>query len=217
MYEICVRPLTAAEKDIFYGYHRRICRVWGISERLLPADWQSFRYRCYRMFHSQQLTVTDAARDMSTFLMRPPTWERLMGFYTLEMVTSVLLPAHIRHQYRLRYGHLQVWGTVAFFASLKMFYTLLPRSFRSFTSYSRWQQRVTHAPSLPLLSRISAGAANLFLRLYFGRHSSTKPLTPLHSANTTVSINSIDDINGTMTNGHTPHGSSSDDTQASAA
>lgn len=177
MYEICVRQLTDSEKDAFYEYHHRICRVWGISPRVLPRDWRSFRDRCYRMFANDHLTVTPAARDMATFLMAPPIWERVLGIYTLEMVTAVLLPSRIRAAYALRYGHTQVWGTVAFFAAIRMAYTILPRSFRSFTSYMRYQQRVSGAHQLPLLTRLAAATANMFLRLYFGRHSLKSAIT----------------------------------------
>jgi uncharacterized protein (DUF2236 family) len=170
MYEICVRPLTDQEKEVFYSYHRRVCLVWGISPRLLPLDWKSFMHRCYRTFASDQLTVTDAARDMSTFLMQPPQWERLIGWYTLEMVTSVLLPRRIREAYRLRYGHREVWGTVAFFAAIKMAYRILPRSFRSFTSYMLWQQRVTKSTSLSFISQFASWCGSTFMRLYFGKH-----------------------------------------------
>lgn len=189
MFEMFVRPLSDAEKEDFYQYHRRACGVWGISENTMPRTWKDFEEYQMRMWASDILFVTKPAKSYShvsvivlhgrchiahvfltlQFLFQPPLWERLLGIRLVETYTGALLPSKIRDAFGLRHGPLHTCGSFAFLAALKIAYRLLPGHFRYWTKYMHYRRRMRGETQLPFLARLSAGFAMLFVRAYFGK------------------------------------------------
>ncbi|HWJ49376.1 MAG TPA: oxygenase MpaB family protein [Solirubrobacteraceae bacterium] len=103
VYERYVRGLSARERESYWQDYRTIGRLFGLKAAQMPAGHADFRAYMHTMIASDDLFVTDAARDLGIqIVLRPPA--PLAARPLLELanfVTVGLLPARIRRAYRL--------------------------------------------------------------------------------------------------------------------
>lgn len=119
-FDAWVEPARPADRARFYAETLPIARAFGIPEALLPADIDAFdRYVSDTLGAGGPIRVSDTARDLSTFVLRPPLGRALRwnatvtdlldrvprSFYAWTLWPSVaLLPERIRAEYGIAWG-----------------------------------------------------------------------------------------------------------------
>jgi uncharacterized protein (DUF2236 family) len=101
VYDKYVRRLTGAERDALWADYRVVGRLFGLRERDMPRDAGAFAAYMTRMYASDRLVVTDAARDLAIdIVLNPPVPLALRPVRELvNQVTVGLLPPGVRRQY----------------------------------------------------------------------------------------------------------------------
>lgn len=95
MYELVVEPVSAADKERYYQETKLFAYLFGISEEALPRDWVSFIAYNERMWMSEQLAVTPAARELTRFLFDPPVPGLGPVMRWMKMTTAATLPPRL--------------------------------------------------------------------------------------------------------------------------
>src|SRR5260370_5639696 len=110
-YETFVRRLGAAQRQEFYEQMNTAAELLGVPRSKFPPAFADFREYVDEMI-ATELQVGQTALELSRLVVRPRVL-RLPGaaFVPLELVTTGLLPAALREQYRLPWGrgHQQVF------------------------------------------------------------------------------------------------------------
>ena len=163
MYELFVGARTDAERDAHWRYAREVaCRVWGLRPACLPGpSYAAFERFYFRTLRSDALVVTPPALAMSRALLQPPHWEQRFARLargargeaagtkaeagedagSLRALTAVLFPAQLGAAFGLRTSTVRYVAVLVLLAASKMFYALLPGSFRYLTKYHEWRLR----------------------------------------------------------------------------
>jgi len=101
VYDEYVATLTDAQREAYWADYRVVGRLFGLRERDMPTTYRAFRAYWEAMLDSDELYVTDRARELATqIVMRPPV--PLHARPLLEVanfVTVGLLPARVRRMY----------------------------------------------------------------------------------------------------------------------
>jgi len=162
VYERCVRPLSDAEREAHYQDTRTFARLFGISDRVLPPDWPSFRRYFDRVVASDTLTIGDAGRRMGRFLLTPPNAAVTPMWRWYEVVTSGLLPEHVRRGFGLRWGRRERALSAATLAALRAMWRRLPPQVRFLPAYLDARRRLkgdaTRDPVGAVAEKIVLGA-----------------------------------------------------------
>jgi uncharacterized protein (DUF2236 family) len=155
-------PLAAAELEAYYDDSRRLAGLFGLRAESLPADWKSFLIYCRAMEQSDELGVSDAARDMGQNLLRganswikPPHWYRAL--------TAEWLPERFRGNFGLRFGADEVRIVAKTRARLPLWYGRLPASVRFVGPWHEAKDR--------LAGRRAGVVARLSNRFWIGQRS----------------------------------------------
>ncbi|MBS2011630.1 MAG: DUF2236 domain-containing protein [Deltaproteobacteria bacterium] len=141
MFELIVRPLTADEKDTYYAETKRFARLFGISDRVLPPDWISFRHYWKAMLESGEIAVGRPAKEIARFLFTPrrPSYAGFVRW--VEILTAGLLPEAVREGFGMEWG----LGRRAIFrssvAALRATHPLLPKTLRHQPAYVAAKRR----------------------------------------------------------------------------
>jgi len=103
-YETFVRPLTEVQREDFYQQMNSAAELLGVPRSKFPANVRDFGAYVEDMV-ATQLKVGDTAMELSHLVLRPRVL-RLPGamFVPLELITTGLLPAPLREQYRLAWS-----------------------------------------------------------------------------------------------------------------
>jgi uncharacterized protein (DUF2236 family) len=103
MYQSCVGPLTAAEREAYYQDMKLLARVFGTPDEVIPATLQDFRAYMRERLASDEICITRTAREIADTVLKPPVplparpaWE------LLNQVTIGLLPEELRKGYGFR-------------------------------------------------------------------------------------------------------------------
>ena len=142
VYDLVVRPLAYAEKDRYWQETKRFARLFGISDAVLPPDWEAFQRYFQRMVDSDTIAVGAPAREMAGFLFATPKPAMKPVFRWLELMTAGLLPPRLRPLFGFRYGRVE---HAAFRASLSLLgrtYPYLPRRIRYVPAYVAARRRL---------------------------------------------------------------------------
>jgi uncharacterized protein (DUF2236 family) len=101
VYDKYVRHLTAEEREALWAEYRIVGRLFGLRARDMPPDADAFAAYMARMYASDQLVVTDAARELAIdIVLNPPVPLALRPVRKLvNQITVGLLPPGIRRQY----------------------------------------------------------------------------------------------------------------------
>ncbi|MFO0744540.1 MAG: oxygenase MpaB family protein [Myxococcota bacterium] len=135
MYERCVKRLSDAEREAHYQDTKTFARLFGISDRVLPADWPAFRRYFDGVVASDLLTVGEAGRRMGTFLLTPPNAAVRPMWQWYASVTAGLLPERVREGFGMRWGRRDRALSAATLATLSATWRLLPGRVRYVPAY----------------------------------------------------------------------------------
>ncbi len=102
MYELFVRPLTAAEKEQYYQETRRFAWLFGIPDEVLPKSWDEFMDYNQRMWNGGALQVNKNTIDLAGFLFKPKQSYLRAGMKWIRQVTAVTLPDRLAKDFGLR-------------------------------------------------------------------------------------------------------------------
>lgn len=147
VYETCVRKLTDAEREAHYQDTRKFARLFGISDRVLPPDWPAFRRYFDGVVASDVLTVGEAGRRMGRFLLTPPNAAVTPMWKWYAVVTSGLLPEHVRRGFGMRWGRRDRALSAATLAALRAMWRRLPPQVRFLPAYLDARRRLRGDPS----------------------------------------------------------------------
>jgi uncharacterized protein (DUF2236 family) len=143
-----LEPIPAARRAAFYEETRPIGRAFGVSDRLLPADYEAFaRYVADMLGPGGPVRVSAVARELAGVVLRPPLaplaslvphlpiepWLRRVpaAAYAWTLWPAVgLLPASVREDYRLAWGVRERLVSTWLVAGWRAWRPLLPVSFR---------------------------------------------------------------------------------------
>jgi uncharacterized protein (DUF2236 family) len=142
IFEMVIRPLSAAEKDAYWEETKRFAALFGIPEELVPADWVAFRRYWDGMLASDVIQVSPTARDLADFLLRAPAWWLGPAWQWLRVITARLLPPRLRGEFGLGFGPLECAVLETSVAALRAGWWLLPSSLRYLPAYREAERRV---------------------------------------------------------------------------
>lgn len=165
MYELIIGPLTRDEKERYYRETKMFAYLFGIPEQALPKNWQDFIAYNEMMWNSDQLTVTDSAREISEFLFSfNPLLSPVLSRY--KIITSMLMPERLREQYGLppaTAANVAVYER--YIGLIKKSYPYMPRAIRYLPPYVEALRRLQgkHQPDIitGTLNKLMLGQANL--------------------------------------------------------
>jgi len=105
VYDRYVCPLRDEERNAYWQQAKPFGRLFGVSDRVLPGDWDAFTR--YWSATTAATEITPAARGIAADVLALRTTPPLPGLASLaRAVTADLLPTTIRESYRLSYGRL---------------------------------------------------------------------------------------------------------------
>lgn len=133
VYELCVEPLSDADKDLYWFESKRFAQLFGVPAEILPYDWSAFLD--YWSTTIDTLAVGSAAQDIAQFLLSAPRPRAVPVMRVYRVVTAGLLPPSLRDAYNLRYGARERVVFQGFTASLGAAYRRFPRRLRDVPAY----------------------------------------------------------------------------------
>ena len=135
VYQAVVRPLGADERDAYYLSSKRFAYLFGIPDRVIPADYQAFRRYMDDTVASSTIAVCGPARDMARFLLSSPNRWQTPVWHLYRTITAGFLPERLRAPFGLSFDRARriefAWAIRALAAS----YRALPDSLRYFPEY----------------------------------------------------------------------------------
>ena len=137
-----VAPLSDGERGRYYAESRRFARLFGISDRVLPADWPAFQRYMAGMVASDTLTVGSAAREIASFLLAPPTLIHRPVLAWYGVITAGLLPPRQREMFGLPFDRAEKAVFAASMAALGQGYRRLPPRLRFMPAYVEARDRL---------------------------------------------------------------------------
>ena len=144
-WEAVLPPLAPAELEAYYADSRSLAGLFGLRAESLPPDWKSFLIYCREMEQSDELGVSDTARDMGQRLLRgagsgfarvlkPPGWYRA--------ITVAWLPGRFRREFGLRFGADEERAVASARERLPRWYGRLPATMRFVGPWHEAQARL---------------------------------------------------------------------------
>jgi len=147
MYALFRRPLDDDEKEKFYQETKLFAYMFGISDDILPPDWDSFLEYNRDMWNSDQLVVTDATRELTNFLFDPLHVGLTPAMAWLKLVTAATMPPRLRDEFGLVYGHKEKLMLAAGRKLVSMAEPAVPDILRNGPSYLEATRRIRGLPS----------------------------------------------------------------------
>ena len=128
VYERLVAPLTAADRDEYCASCVPVALALGADAALVPHSWNELRAGLERFYTSGVIVVGPDARLLGQAVVRP-RGTALAGPATWmnEVLTTGLLPAHIREQYGWRWNPHRERSFAAIVKTLKLARRWLPK------------------------------------------------------------------------------------------
>lgn len=142
MYELCVRPLSYAEKDRYWRETKRFAKLFGIPEDAMPDGWDDFAEYNQRMWESDVLTVGQPAREMKRFLFAAPTMVSKPLFAWVEVMTAGLMPDKLREQFGFSWTRRDRTIFRSSIALIRATYRFLPGRLRYTPAYVQATRRI---------------------------------------------------------------------------
>ncbi len=133
VYEMFIGPLSEDEREQYYDESKVVALILGIPGLKIPRDWRRFVQYYRDTVESDALTISPAARDITTAIMAPDTPFGLKFVLPPVNVLSVgLLPDVIRTRYGLSWGTVQEGILRAAVLAIQAVIPLLPEMARFF-------------------------------------------------------------------------------------
>ncbi len=141
VFDLFVRPLRYEERDAYYQDLKRVARLFGITDRVMPRSWRDFEVYFDKMVN-EVLTVGTPARQIANAILTGPNRVLDPAFALLRNVTAGLLPEKTRAQFGLPFGRKERLLFRATLRAERAVYALLPSSLRYFPAYQTAMRRV---------------------------------------------------------------------------
>lgn len=121
LYQRCVGPLSAADRDHYYQESKALAYAVGVPVGGCPEDWTAFEAYFTKVI-AEDLRVIEPARAVALAVLAPPFPFGLDGIVALPqtLVTTGLLPPAVREQYNLEWSKGDQQRFDAFFASMRL-------------------------------------------------------------------------------------------------
>jgi uncharacterized protein (DUF2236 family) len=104
VYELLVAPLSAVERDAYCRDAAVVARELGAGDDV-PETWDELESYMARTYASGRIVVGADARDLAAAVLSPPFGPFVApARHANRLVTTALLPEHLREQYGLPWG-----------------------------------------------------------------------------------------------------------------
>jgi uncharacterized protein (DUF2236 family) len=105
VYGSWVRPLDDLEQRAYYEEMKTLAVLLGTPPEIIPPTLDAFRAYMQERLGSDEICVTDAAREVARLVLRPPLPLALRpAAEALALVTVGLMPERLRRQYEFDWG-----------------------------------------------------------------------------------------------------------------
>jgi uncharacterized protein (DUF2236 family) len=105
VYGSWVRPLDDLEQRAYYEEMKVLAVLLGTPPEIIPRTLEDFRVYMRERLASDEIAVTDAAREVARLVLRPPLPLALRPVAdALGLVTVGLMPERLREQYGFGWG-----------------------------------------------------------------------------------------------------------------
>ncbi|HKG40010.1 MAG TPA: oxygenase MpaB family protein [Conexibacter sp.] len=170
-YELFVRPLSAAERDVFWQDYIRFGELFGMPREVAPPTYSAFTAWWDEKLTSEEMHLTDEARRTGTFvaLKIPMPWANKPAKRLHDLVMLGSLPPRVRELYGLSWSDAQARAFPPAVALLRGLRGIAPASVRrgscarSFALVEKTERRRIErgrpTPQLPPLPSSSRGRA----------------------------------------------------------
>jgi uncharacterized protein (DUF2236 family) len=109
-----VRPLAPREQEAYYEDMKTCAQLFGTPRDVLPPTLFDFRLYMEERLASEEICVTDTARDIAREVLRPPLPLPLRpAMEIVKVVTASLLPPALRREYGLGWDPVRSVATTA--------------------------------------------------------------------------------------------------------
>ena len=154
VYELTVGTLTDVEKERYYEESRLFACLFGIPDAAIPEGWARFREYVEDTMASELITVSPVAREMKSFLLRPPTIVHVPVSAWFEVFTAGLLPPRLRAQFGFRWGRREQAIFARTVPLVRAGYRATPRRLRVFPDYVEARRRIAGRPARDPFGRL---------------------------------------------------------------
>lgn len=103
-YEQFVAPMTRTQKTAYYDDSKRLARLFGIDEKLIPNNLNDFEKYMHQMMAGDEITIDSTARSVSQDILYARPWIFKLAGPLFRLVTAGLLPARLREGYGLNWS-----------------------------------------------------------------------------------------------------------------
>jgi uncharacterized protein (DUF2236 family) len=146
VYELLVAPLSLEEKERYYQESRLFSGLFGIPERVLPADWPAFRRYFDAMLASDAITISPPAEEMARFLFQPPRPMAAPAARWFRVFTASLLPPRLRQELDFPWGAREERLAARTTRLFRAVHARTPKRLRFFPDYVEAVRRVRGLP-----------------------------------------------------------------------
>jgi uncharacterized protein (DUF2236 family) len=155
-------PLSAEDRERYWGEARLFAAFFGIPQEALPQSWTDFAAANENMWRSEVLTVSNQSRKIAEVLLSG-TGTRLPAPSWYRALTTRLLPARLREGFGLPYGEDERSRSERALATFQRVYPWLPDRLRHVGPYQEAHAR--------LAGRSLGATARLLNRFWIGHES----------------------------------------------
>ena len=103
-YEQFVAPMTRTQKTAYYDDSKRLARLFGIDEKLIPNNLNDFEKYMHQMMAGDEIMIDSTARSVSQDILYARPWIFKLAGPLFRLVTAGLLPARLREGYGLNWS-----------------------------------------------------------------------------------------------------------------
>jgi uncharacterized protein (DUF2236 family) len=137
-YELLVRPLTLAERDLYCSEAAIMEPLLGMPDGWLPRDSAQLDAYLREMLAGGSLVVTDTSRALARAVLYPPQWYVAWpAFRAMQLLTIGSLPPAIREAYGFEWRARDVRAFARWTALLRTSLRVLPRFAREWPAARR--------------------------------------------------------------------------------
>jgi uncharacterized protein (DUF2236 family) len=142
-----VSPLDSQQRADYYQQSKPFARLFGVTDQLLPDDYEGFQAYLRRMLHGPELAVDQTAQELAAAVLAG--WLRGLPHppgATTRLLTAGLLPARFQEGYGLAWGRPQQHRYAVLRALVCGAVPSLPPSVRYWPHYLVALRRVAATP-----------------------------------------------------------------------
>lgn len=103
-YDRFVAPLPERERDTYYDDSKKLARLFGIQETIIPSTLTEFERYVKQMFNGDMIAVGPTARSLAQDILYARPWLFKPAGPLFRFVTAGLLPEKLRNDYDLSWS-----------------------------------------------------------------------------------------------------------------